>query len=562
MRIFEFQFNPKAKTNRFFRVFSFSAPKELEDHGNMYIVGELANALPTNENFLDQLAKLLQKEYYDAEKLNQNAAHRLKNALKKGNAFLADEAKSGNVDWLGNLHLLVLLFVPAAQGYTLYFTKVGGMKLWLARNGSLVDAGKSIDERKKDDESVKVFGNVGSGRVLPEDRVVALTEELFDYFSKENFLQTITQLKEEKQFKNIFKSREKAMSALSGILLFALVEVSQASTEDNQSIKSKLALRAPSLGALPKIMLPKISFSIPSAIQGRLLSVSVFKMSGLRKRIVSLALLVFVLLVGFATFGAEQNRRKDALEILNERAALEEELRIANKIVDIANPEVVVEFDESFAAENFQHMTQIDGTFYFFDSPSQNISLYDSQAQTFEIASQSMLADFPADFQLGGMEQFTGNFYFLDKRTGEILKSSVQGRGEFEKWLNPLSSQKPNNARAMSIDGSIWMLEAGNTISRYYKGRYQETLNLAIFPPLQSAVSVKTGAQIPYLYILDRAEKRLVVLTKSGELIAQYRSPAFAQVRDFAVSPNGLTAYLFDSEKLFEFHPSINSGSR
>src|SRR3989344_8939906 len=87
MKIFEFQFNPKAKSDRFFRVFSFPAPKEMLDRGDMYIMGELKNALPANANFLDQLATLLSKEYYDAEKPNLNASHRLKNALKKGNSF-------------------------------------------------------------------------------------------------------------------------------------------------------------------------------------------------------------------------------------------------------------------------------------------------------------------------------------------------------------------------------------------------------------------------------------------------------------------------------------------
>ena len=564
MRIFEFQFNPKAKSNRFFRVFSFHAPaspaggpQESQDQGDMYIIGELKNALPINSGFLDQLATLLSKEYYTPEKLHQNAGHRLKNALKKGNNFLAEETKKGNVDWIGNLHLLLLLFAPAGQDYTLYFTKVGGMKLWLSRSGSLVEASKTIDEKKKDEESTKVFGNVGSGKVIPQDRIVALTQELFEFFSKENFLQQITQLKEEKQFKNMFKSKEKEMSLLSGVLVFVLIEAS----------------KVPPLATLPKIKLPALlrgrpalpsritlpSLSIPSFVKkklsfARLAVRRAVSISNVKKRMGILLLFASVLLVGFAIFGAEQQKKEDIQETLK-REKMEEQERILNKIIDIAELKVVAEFDQSFAAENFQHMTHIDGKLYFFGASSKNISLFDSQAQTSDSILQSSLADFPEDFQLAGMEEFAGNLYFLDSRTGEIVKSS-------KSWLDPLSPKKPINAQGMSIDGNIWILGAENEISRYHKGRYQETLNPVISPPFRNATRIKTGAQIPSLYVLESGEQRLVVLDKSGVLVQQYRNPIFEQARDFVVSPDSQTIYLFDGVKLFRFYPSINSGFR
>ena len=581
VKIFEFQFNPKAKSDRFFRVFSFPAPKEMLDRGDMYILGELKNALPVNANFLDQLATLLSKEYYDAEKPNLNASHRLKNALKKGNSFLEEETKKGNVDWLGNLHLLLLLFVPGGQGYTLYFTKVGGMKLWLSRSGSLVDAGKSIDGKKEDEESVKVFGNVGSGRVIPQDRIVALTQELFEFFSKENFLQTITQFKEEKQFKNAFKEKEKEMSLLSGALLFTLVEAAQVSTERNPVPR----LRVPSLGAMPKIKLPAVSLTTSSFIKKKWAFIT--SISNAKKRMGIIALFVCVLFVGFAIFGAEQQKKEDAQEEVVKQAEMTEEERILNKIIDIAEPEVVAEFPAALVAENPQRMAFRNDKFYFFGPSSSRISVFDSAEKTFQAIGagknikfgtsvgnslllfgesnamftvdeqhtviQSTVASFPADFQLGAMEQFAGSLYFLDSRTGEILKSRFLGNvpGSPESWLDPLSSKKPINAQGMSIDGNIWILGAGKEISRYYKGSYQETLHITISPAFQGAVSLKTVAKLPYLYMLEPGEKRIVVLDKSGVLIQQYHSSAFAQTRDFAVSPDGQTIYLFDGVKLY-----------
>jgi len=70
MRIFEFQFNPKAQKDRFFRVFSFepkNPPAAREEQGSLYIAGELQNVLPGNETFLQKLADLIYKEYTAAE---------------------------------------------------------------------------------------------------------------------------------------------------------------------------------------------------------------------------------------------------------------------------------------------------------------------------------------------------------------------------------------------------------------------------------------------------------------------------------------------------------------
>lgn len=592
MKIFEFQFNPKAKSDRFFRVFSFQAPQEMTERGSMYILGELQNALPTNSAFLDRLASLLQQEYYDAEKPNQSTPQRLKNALKKANNFLADETKNGNVDWLGNLHFLLLLFVPTSHGYTLYFTKVGGMKLWMARKGSLVDAGKSIENAKKDEGSAKIFGNVGSGRVLPQDRIAALTQEAFDFFSKENFLQTVAQLKEEKQFKNIFKSKEREMSQLSGVLLFVLVEASEPREEKNQPAIAPLAL-----GILRKIPRPALTWrgrpAIPFPSWAFVRKKLPFLMvSEAKKRMGLFALLLFVLLLGFAIWGDGQKNTNNTQEVL-EQNEITEELRVLHNIVEITEPEVVAEFNQSFVAESPQRMIQLGSRFYFFGPSSSNVVMFDTSTHATEVFSagknlafgtylenslllfaepnilvsvdkqntviQNTLASFPAELQIGGMEQFAGNFYFVDLRSGEILKTPISSVGEasFEHWLDPLSPKKPINAQSMSIDGNIWILTTENEIQRYFRGRYQESLKPEIFPAFQKPILLKTGPQLPYLYILEPQEQRLVILAKSGQVRRQYHSPSFKQARDFAISPNAETLYFFDGVKLYRISPVV-----
>src|SRR3989344_5433937 len=604
MKIFEFQFNPKAKKDRFFRVFSKEPAKGAEAQGSMYIVCELANALPTNSNFLERLSNVIEQEYYDPEKQPQAAAQRLKSALKKANSFLAEESKGGNVDWLGNLHFLLLLFAPTPQGYTLYFTKVGGMKLWMSRAGSLVDAGKSIESAKNDEGSVKIFGNVGSGRIIPGDRIIGLTPEAFEFFSKENFLQAVAQLHEEKQFRNMFEAKQKEMSQLMGILFFVLAEALEPANEEKKegqsafvrwSEQARLAARQvkfPQLKipALPlRLPQPVLMLPSPSFLRKKL---PFLMLSEARKRMGLLALLLFVLLLGFAILGGK-SQRDNQLEQPEEQEQITAEMRVRYNIVDIEQPEVAAILPDSPSLREAQRMIQLGSKFYFFNSSSPNIAVFDGEVNasetlntgktiklgtssgnsllffaepdtmvflnaTTDVVSQQQVA-FPADAQFGGMEQYAGNLYFFDARSGDIFRSPIpQGESvTLKRWFDPLSPKKPINARAMGIDGNVWILTEENEIQRYFRGSYQESLNLDIVPAFCAVRSLKTTAQLPYLYLLEPAESRVVILSKSGQVLRQYMSPAFTNVRDFTVSPDGQTLYLFDGAKLYRISPVV-----
>lgn len=583
----------------------------------MYIVCELANALPTNSNFLDRLAGIIEQEYYDLEKQTQAAAQRLKSALKKANSFLAEESKGGNVDWLGNLHFLLLLLAPTPQGYTLYFTKVGGMKLWMSRAGSLVDAGKSIESAKNDEGSVKIFGNVGSGRIIPGDRIIGLTPEAFEFFSKENFLQAVAQLHEEKQFRNMFKAKQKEMSQLMGILFFVLAEALEPANEEKKegqpvfvrwSQQARLAARQ---AKLPQLKIPTLLFRLPRPASTRqggpvaqqggptvkpvlmLPSPSFLRkklpflmVSEARKRMGLLALLLLVLLLGFAILGGK-SERDNQVERAEEQEQITEEMRVRYNIVDIEQPEVAAILPDSPSLREAQHMIQLGSKFYFFNSSSPNITVFDGEVNASETlnagrniklginSGNSLLffaepdtivslntatnvlyrqqVAFPADAQFGGMEQYAGNLYFFDARSGDIFRSPIpQGESvTLKHWLDPLSPKKPINAQAMGIDGNVWILTEENEIQRYFRGSYQESLNSDILPAFRAVRSLKTTAQLPYLYLLEPAESRVVILSKSGQVLRQYMSPAFANARDFTVSPDGQTVYLFDGAKLY-----------
>lgn len=211
MRLFEFYFNPKAKSNRFFHAGSIEQ-KSLRNHSQDHFIylGELNNALSQNSQFLKKATEASSSEYALS---NQE---RFKNALKKLSEFFALQTKQGNVDWIGNLHLALVSFSQkAGQDKTpCLFSKMGSAKVLVARKGSLVDAGKDVKNIK----------HVGSGMVYPEDKIICMTQEMHAVFSQENILRDLVFLKEEKQFRKLFKTKQKELSRVSGILLVVLIE--------------------------------------------------------------------------------------------------------------------------------------------------------------------------------------------------------------------------------------------------------------------------------------------------------------------------------------------------
>ncbi|MDP4007457.1 MAG: hypothetical protein Q8P55_02600, partial [bacterium] len=243
MKIFEFSFNPKKRKDRFFEVYAYEPKSPMEKfRGSLYVVGELDNALEFNSRFLRRLTSLIQAEYY-ASSL-KGAVPALKNALKKANLFLTQESKRGNVDWLGNLHLTLLLFITVGEKKIVFhMAKTGSGKIFLVRGGMLVDVGKNL-EAGSSLQPGKVFGNLVSGTLVPGDSVTTATKEIFDILSKEKSLSELGALKEAKEFRTFFAKRSRLLSQSSGVLVSFVIE-EEAAKRSSQRKSLLPSLRLP-----------------------------------------------------------------------------------------------------------------------------------------------------------------------------------------------------------------------------------------------------------------------------------------------------------------------------
>lgn len=658
MKIFEFYFNPKAQKDRILKVFSFE-PEESRDRkkGNLYMVGELRNALPSNFSLLGRLASLVQEEYYS---LQFSPEKNLKTALRRANQFLAEETRKGNVDWIGNLHFVVLLLASARIGRNIqnsfYFAKTGKEKIWMTRKGTLADLGKNIDSQGTDTQ--KIFGNVVSGNVLKEDKIVVFTQDLFEIFFKQNLLQDLAFIKDQQQFQKLFKTKKKELSKVSGILFSVLLDPIPEFVAQEQKRK-QMQLHIPV--SLPRMRIPQMKvpqlkvpqMKLPSKVptmnipqlkvpQLKVPTVSIPQLnmpkrptlSFQKKSLLSLVFLGLILSAGFFLFQDERNtsareaqsalevakslnlQADDALRLKNEertnmllqtawdrilpfansdvpnaleivllKKEIEQKLVQLNKIEIIENPELVFEVQQQEINVAPTRMLLVDESMYLYNQFSSQLytySLRDQSSRIFQTsrnitqgifvsgtivlyAEPNILLTLVEDgtwseqhtlavaFTPQAVEGFGDNIYILDVDSANILRygNPLLGNAQPTPWIDSASQENASGAISFAIDGQIWIMKQGGEIERYFKGTYRESIDLNIFPVLASPTRIITGADNPYLYLLDPAEQRVVLITKFGDIVTQYKSPSFDNLLDIAVSKDGRLLYLLNGSKVY-----------
>jgi len=339
MQIFELHFNPNLKKDQIFDSFVYEPENTYEKNlGSLYIVGELQNGLPQNSKLLDNLAKVIKKNYYTFSIKSPEKA--LSQCLKKANQFLADEVKKENVSWLGNLNLTAV----SLSDLNLTFTKTGELKILLLRGGEIIDIGKNLDLKEIEPYPLKIFLNVISGKLIQDDKILVLTKEVFEFLFQQNLLVKIAETENinSKKIKEILPASlftKDEGSKISGICFLIVLATESKKEEKSQPILfqnekkfsfskfnpvkycfaviSPLAklfnwVKFPKIikkPKLPKLNLPRIKIPRPGPI------IEKFRpKANIKKKLILLVLLVSVLVLGFLIFKKAGEIRETGLK--------------------------------------------------------------------------------------------------------------------------------------------------------------------------------------------------------------------------------------------------------
>jgi len=189
------------------------------------------------------------------------------------------------------------------------------------------------------------------------------------------------------------------------------------------------------------------------------------------------------------------------------------------------------------------------GLLVFF-APPKNIFFYISSEK--RLSESQILSSPYEDFEFQDLTSYKNNLYFLDSKEGEIIKFSLdEEKNDLSPgkiWLRR-NAKKVIGAKSIACDGSIWVLSGNGNISKYIDGYFAQELKISA--ALECPEKIWTSPDRPFLYVLDPPKKRLTLLDKKGQVIKQYFSEKFNNLKDFWVSDDGNTIYLLNGNQIF-----------
>ena len=151
-----------------------------------------------------------------------------------------------------------------------------------------------------------------------------------------------------------------------------------------------------------------------------------------------------------------------------------------------------------------------------------------------------------------GIAMYANRLYLLDPASNQIIRydPSGGGYGRPTEWVTDPTVDL-SNAVDIAIDGLVYVLKQSGEVVVFERGK-KITFNQAIVDPaLSGATKLKTSVQSNFLYILDPQHSRIVVLSKEGQLVTQYTSPAFDDLKDFTVFENEKEMYVLAGSRVY-----------
>lgn len=151
------------------------------------------------------------------------------------------------------------------------------------------------------------------------------------------------------------------------------------------------------------------------------------------------------------------------------------------------------------------------------------------------------------------IEFFEGYLYVFNPEQRNIYRYVIREDGLSEPigWLTNKQGLDFAAVTSFVVDGQIWLADKNGVIWKYEKG---EPLNFDVTGlenPLGESIQLYANQNTEYLYVLEPAKERLLVLSKEGELIKQISSPTLASTTNFVVDEETQRAFVISGSIIY-----------
>ncbi|MCB9813377.1 MAG: hypothetical protein H6772_03145 [Pseudomonadales bacterium] len=139
-----------------------------------------------------------------------------------------------------------------------------------------------------------------------------------------------------------------------------------------------------------------------------------------------------------------------------------------------------------------------------------------------------------------------------DKRNIYRYSKESEGYSDPVGWMKSETGLKYDEVLSMAIDGDIWLTNSSGQIKKFASGKEESFEIRGLSNQFLNGIKIYTNDDLDNLYILDANNKRIVILSKSGDFIREIKSVSLATVSSIAVSKSSNKIYAVSGSIIFE----------
>jgi hypothetical protein len=161
---------------------------------------------------------------------------------------------------------------------------------------------------------------------------------------------------------------------------------------------------------------------------------------------------------------------------------------------------------------------------------------------------------YPSDDPLiAGVFVYNVRLYTLDAERNQIYKhtKTQTGYDKGTEWIKD-SSADFSGAVSMAIDGDLFVLKESGEMLKFVKGSQVPFSITGLEPALERPTYLWTYSDVDAIYILEPAQKRVIILDKNGKLLKQFTAPAWENPTGMVVDNERGVLYILDQNKIYK----------
>lgn len=147
---------------------------------------------------------------------------------------------------------------------------------------------------------------------------------------------------------------------------------------------------------------------------------------------------------------------------------------------------------------------------------------------------------------------FNNNLYLVNRLDGQVYRHTYVANSFSggERWLDQAADL--SKASSIDINGMVYIAKTDGQMLKFLKGGEEKLILDSVEPAISDNVKLLVGTDEAYYYLLEPAQKRLLIFEGSGKFILQYQSKQFTNLKDFSIDEKTKTMYFLNGATILQ----------